>query len=204
MHLLTFHQSRTKILTLPSAVAMLADLALAIYPITIVWNLQASLRTKIGFCALMAGGCLCAVAACVRTAYITRLRNPADPTWELVPFLAWASTEMWTIMLIGSVPPLRPLFLRWFGNTKSLITNSMTRSRNGGTRNGTITGGTLLGAGEGVPTPRNPSIVQVRRPSKVIMMALPDESQEQMVQKKKEESSIMVSNTYTITSEVEK
>lgn len=32
------------------------DIILALYPVSIVWNLQASLKMKIGFCLLMAGG----------------------------------------------------------------------------------------------------------------------------------------------------
>lgn len=31
---------------------------------------------------------------------------------ELVPFLLWSDTEMWFVIILGSVPPLRPLFER--------------------------------------------------------------------------------------------
>ncbi|KAF2155513.1 hypothetical protein K461DRAFT_318248 [Myriangium duriaei CBS 260.36] len=106
------------------SVAVMTDFLLAIYPITIVWNLQASLKTKIGFCILMAGGVICAVAAIMRTHYTTILRSPKDPTYDLVTFLAWASTELWFVTIIASIPPLRPLFLRWHGATKSLVSRS--------------------------------------------------------------------------------
>lgn len=34
----------------------LSDIALAVYPISVVWKLQTSLKMKIGFCVLMGGG----------------------------------------------------------------------------------------------------------------------------------------------------
>ncbi|KAF4551094.1 Hypothetical protein D9617_14g075500 [Elsinoe fawcettii] len=106
------------------ATAILADFILAIYPVTIVWNLQASWRVKVGFCVLMAGGILPATAAIIRTYYIKRLENPVDFTWEFAPFLSWAATELWFVIILGCVPPLRPLFKRWFGKAKSQLTGS--------------------------------------------------------------------------------
>ncbi|KAG8623353.1 hypothetical protein KVT40_008329 [Elsinoe batatas] len=40
------------------------------------------------------------------------------------PFMIWASTELWTVIIIGSIPPLRPLFLRLFSKVSSQITPS--------------------------------------------------------------------------------
>ncbi|PNS17610.1 hypothetical protein CAC42_3005 [Sphaceloma murrayae] len=124
------------------ATAIAADFILAIYPVTIVWNLQASFRIKLGFCALMAGGILPAAAAIIRTYYIKRLENPNDFTWEFVPFLSWACTELWFVIILGSIPPLRPLFKRWFGKVKSNLSQSggPSRSTRTGTKNGTNRG----------------------------------------------------------------
>ncbi|KAF2148955.1 hypothetical protein K461DRAFT_271542 [Myriangium duriaei CBS 260.36] len=94
------------------AVAVVTDVFLALYPTTMVWSLQLSHRTKIAFCVLMAGGLLPAVAGVVRTIYSHRLLVSTDVTHELVPFLMWSDTEMWFVMILGSLPPLRPLFDR--------------------------------------------------------------------------------------------
>ncbi|KAF2153101.1 hypothetical protein K461DRAFT_267742 [Myriangium duriaei CBS 260.36] len=94
------------------ATAVITDAFLALYPTTVVWDLKLSYRTKIGFCVLMAGGLLPAVAGIVRTIYSHRMLSSSDITWELVPFLMWSDTEMWFVIILGSVPPLRPLFER--------------------------------------------------------------------------------------------
>lgn len=39
-----------------SALHVAFDFILAIYPITIVWDLQTNFKLKVGFCILMAGG----------------------------------------------------------------------------------------------------------------------------------------------------
>ncbi|GAM89067.1 hypothetical protein ANO11243_071020 [Dothideomycetidae sp. 11243] len=170
-------------------IAVLADFALAVYPVTIVWNLQASLRTKVGFCALMAGGIICAAAAIMRTYYITKLRHPTDPTWDLVPFLAWASTELWFVIIIGSIPPLRPLFIRWFGNTKSLLSGSATRSRTG--KNSTIPLRSVNGTNAGtMMTTKNEITSRI--------MTNPDGSEENILPRKGNGEQIMVSKAYTI------
>ncbi|KAF2157042.1 hypothetical protein K461DRAFT_309230 [Myriangium duriaei CBS 260.36] len=97
-----------------SGIASFTDLTLALYPITIVWNMNASLRTKIGFCGLMAGGLICAVAPIERSFSAKSLNNSPDPTWDVMTFQTWAGTELWLILIIASIPPLRPLFLHWF------------------------------------------------------------------------------------------
>ncbi|KAF2148147.1 hypothetical protein K461DRAFT_325065 [Myriangium duriaei CBS 260.36] len=117
------------------ASAALTDTILALYPISIVWGLQASLRTKVGFCMLMGTGLLCTIASTIRTVYVKKLTQGGDVTTELATFLAWANTELWFIIILGSVPPLRPLFISWFGTVRSKVTEtSMTRdTRAGGT-----------------------------------------------------------------------
>lgn len=64
----------------------------------------------------------------MRTRYTFILSHPKDATYDLVTFLAWASTELWFVVIIASIPPLRPLFLRWAGKTKKVISRSGTRS----------------------------------------------------------------------------
>ncbi|KAF2221427.1 hypothetical protein BDZ85DRAFT_283498 [Elsinoe ampelina] len=106
------------------AINAFADIFLSLFPITIVWNLQASKKVKIGFCALMAFGAIPSIAVIIRTTLLKRLATSKDITWDFGPFMIWASTELWSVIIIGSIPPLRPLFLRLFSKVSSQVTTS--------------------------------------------------------------------------------
>ncbi|PSK57844.1 hypothetical protein B9Z65_9046 [Elsinoe australis] len=106
------------------AINAASDIFLSLYPITIVWHLQTSLKVKIGFCALMAAGAIPSLAVIVRTTQLKALSSSKDITWDFGPFMIWASTELWTVIIIGSIPPLRPLFLRLFSKVSSQVTPS--------------------------------------------------------------------------------
>ena len=120
--------------------------------------------------------CRCAVAASMRTRYTFILSHPKDPTYDLVTFLAWASTELWFVIIIASIPPLRPLFLRWAGNTKKVISRSGTRSKTN--QDGSIPLGSVAGA-KGVMTNQ-------------------DGSEENILQPKEDDERIMVTKSYAI------
>lgn len=62
----------------------ITDLILALWPISIVWNLQTALRVKVGFCLLMAVGIVPAAAAFVRIQLLTRLHTAKDPTCKSI------------------------------------------------------------------------------------------------------------------------
>ncbi|KAF2149171.1 hypothetical protein K461DRAFT_323710 [Myriangium duriaei CBS 260.36] len=96
------------------AFAVTVDVFLALYPSTIIWSLNMSKRAKTAFCVLMAGGLVPASAAVIRTIYTRRLVTTADPTYELYPFMLWAMTEGYLIIILGSIPPLRHVFQRVF------------------------------------------------------------------------------------------
>ncbi|GAM87670.1 hypothetical protein ANO11243_056970 [Dothideomycetidae sp. 11243] len=46
-----------------------------------------------------------------------------DPTWEVTPLLGWGTAELWMILVIASMPPLRPLFRHWF-NRERIVAQS--------------------------------------------------------------------------------
>ncbi|KAF2226026.1 hypothetical protein BDZ85DRAFT_317136 [Elsinoe ampelina] len=168
--------------------AIAADMILALYPITIVWNLQASWRVKLGFCVLMAGGILPAAAAIIRTYYIKRLENPLDFTWEFAPFLSWAATELWFVIILGSVPPLRPLFKRWFGKAKSQLTSSQ----------GPTSKTTKSGTNRGYPLQSVGAHGSKNQFSARVMTNLEGGSEENILSKADQGETIVVSKEYTI------
>ncbi|KAI9667602.1 MAG: hypothetical protein M1821_000418 [Bathelium mastoideum] len=89
-----------------------SDLALAIYPFFIFWDLNMSWKKKLSLWALFLGGVLAAVAAVIKTVNVLSLRTAADKTYATSPLLIWSMVESWVIIIVGSIPPLRPLFLK--------------------------------------------------------------------------------------------
>ncbi|KAG8631744.1 hypothetical protein KVT40_000884 [Elsinoe batatas] len=114
-----------------------ADIFLSLFPITIVWNLQASKRVKIEFCALMASGSIPSVAVIVRTTLLKRLSTSKDATYDFGHFMLCATLELWTVLIISSIPPLRPLFLEWFSKASSFTNSRGTGNRTANTMNNT-------------------------------------------------------------------
>ncbi|GAM82370.1 hypothetical protein ANO11243_003490 [Dothideomycetidae sp. 11243] len=60
-------------------------------------------------------GSSCAIAPIERSFTTRTLLTTSDPTYKVMPFNIWAGTELWLLLIIGTIPPLRPLFLHWFG-----------------------------------------------------------------------------------------
>ncbi|KAL9585096.1 MAG: hypothetical protein Q9212_001722 [Teloschistes hypoglaucus] len=105
--------------------AAASDLALAVYPVVVFWSLKIGMRVKIGLCFLMAGGFVAAAAGIVKTVYIKLISVEADPTYAISTLVIWAYTENWLVLILGSLPPLRSLFMRLFDQ----VSTSASRSR---------------------------------------------------------------------------
>ncbi|KAF4550045.1 Hypothetical protein D9617_19g103500 [Elsinoe fawcettii] len=119
---------------LQGSVGAFTDFVLAMWPISIAWNLQTSMRVKVGFCLLMAVGTLPAIASGLRTVKVPSLSKSTNPTKDLADFMLWAIVEFWSIVILTSVPVLRPLFLRVFYGIKNSTYGAGTR---GASRGGT-------------------------------------------------------------------
>ncbi|KAF2149649.1 hypothetical protein K461DRAFT_297100 [Myriangium duriaei CBS 260.36] len=114
----------------------LTDIYLALFPISVVWNLKITQRTKLGFCALMAVGCLPAIASFVRFHLLSEIYAVSDFPYAEGKFMIWASVEVGSLIILGSIPPLRPLFMRIvYGSVDKF------RSSYGGTTSHERTGG---------------------------------------------------------------
>lgn len=72
-----------------------------------------------------------AVASSIKTVEISTLSHVTDITWYLSNLIVWASTEMWVIVIVGCVPPLRPLFLQVFKRIQSTVHGSSGKSKHG-------------------------------------------------------------------------
>ncbi|KAK5120791.1 hypothetical protein LTR85_005857 [Meristemomyces frigidus] len=112
--------------------AAASNLALAIYPITVFWSLHISWKRKLGLCALMDGGFIAAAAGVMKTIYIELITATTDATYAISPLVIWAYTEMWIIIILGSIPSLRVYFALASEKAGSMLNGS--GHRQGGTR----------------------------------------------------------------------
>ncbi|KAF2151589.1 hypothetical protein K461DRAFT_294493 [Myriangium duriaei CBS 260.36] len=99
------------------AINIAVDIFLSLYPILIMWNLKLKTKTKVVTCLLMAGGAFASFACIVRTRLAKLMWDKiTDATYTFGEFAIYALLEMWLIIILGSLPSLRPLLLQWFGN----------------------------------------------------------------------------------------
>ncbi|KAJ6093902.1 hypothetical protein N7467_002747 [Penicillium canescens] len=89
-----------------------SDAFLASYPIHLFWKLQMKLRIKVALSILMGLGWLAAICSAVKTYELKALTETTDITWAQSSLLIWASTEAWIVIVVGCVPPIRPLMER--------------------------------------------------------------------------------------------
>ncbi|PNS19184.1 hypothetical protein CAC42_1920 [Sphaceloma murrayae] len=108
------------------------DITLALWPISIVWNLNTSKSVKFGFCVLMAVGIIPGLASFIRVTQLNQLKSTKDVTWDMPLFSVWTMVEAWLGIILSSIPPLRPLFLRVvYGIRGTNLGSSKTRPSGG-------------------------------------------------------------------------
>ncbi|KAL4922764.1 hypothetical protein BDW62DRAFT_2743 [Aspergillus aurantiobrunneus] len=88
------------------------DALLASYPAHLFWKLQMKRRIKIALSVLMGLGWIAAVCSAIKTYELKALTETSDITWAQPSLLIWASTEAWIVIVVGCVPPIRPLMER--------------------------------------------------------------------------------------------
>ncbi|KUJ11716.1 uncharacterized protein LY89DRAFT_758503 [Mollisia scopiformis] len=88
------------------------DLALAIFPATIIWNLKLKLAIKISLIITMGLGFFTMIAAIVKTVHLNSIAHLTDFSYETSYLIIWFSLEMWFLIITASIPTLRPLLCR--------------------------------------------------------------------------------------------
>jgi len=69
------------------------------------------------------------VSGLFRTVYGGSLDRGIDLTYDYVKFIMWGGTELWLVIILGSIPPLRPLFVKIFHKAKKHTMSSRLASR---------------------------------------------------------------------------
>ena len=90
------------------------DLALALLPITIIWNLRLDWHKKVGLSTLMGLGVFAFICAVIKTTKLPELNARDDLTFITVSLWIWTANETHIIILAASIPTLRPLYLTVF------------------------------------------------------------------------------------------
>ncbi|GIJ97932.1 hypothetical protein Aspvir_000038 [Aspergillus viridinutans] len=107
-----------------------ADIFLACYPVYIIGRLQQMrLSVKVGLCLLMSGGVIAGIAGINKTVAISTIVETDDQTYAIAKLNTWVLTEMWFILIFGSIPVLRPFFVRFSQSIKTVAGYSSSRSR---------------------------------------------------------------------------
>ena len=82
---------------------------------------------KVGLCIVMAGGIVACVAGINKTIAIELITHTEDITYAIFGLLAWVFTEMWFIIIFGSIPALRPFFRRMAQRVTQTFTRNTTQ-----------------------------------------------------------------------------
>lgn len=95
------------------------DLALALLPITIIWNLRLDWHKRLGLSVLTGMGVFGFICAVIKTSKLPELNARADITFITVSLWIWTANETNVLILAASIPTLRPLYLILFNRPGS-------------------------------------------------------------------------------------
>ncbi|KAI0451211.1 hypothetical protein F5B21DRAFT_507499 [Xylaria acuta] len=101
------------------------DFVLAFMPITFIWGLHLPTRQRVGLAVLLGVGAFSGVCAAVKARELVSLAARSDLTWETFDLYAWACSEIFLIIVCGSIPTLKPLWIRFFGHPKPSKTSQL-------------------------------------------------------------------------------
>ncbi|RAR04892.1 cation-transporting atpase 4 protein [Stemphylium lycopersici] len=105
-----------------SAASIVSDLACAILPIFVLWNVQLQIMSKIGILALFALGFLASAATIIRLVYFVSNTSIMDYLTNAATLGMWTFVELGIGIVGGSVATLKPLF------RKSLFSSRLSRT----------------------------------------------------------------------------
>ncbi|KAK4631179.1 hypothetical protein CLAFUW4_03579 [Fulvia fulva] len=95
-----------------------SDFALAIYPIVLIIGPQQQMKRslKVAICVIMSGGVVAGVAGIATSALV----KDVTYTGGYGTVLTWTLTQTWFIIIFGSLPTIRPVFVA-FGETLRML-----------------------------------------------------------------------------------
>ncbi|KAJ5923774.1 hypothetical protein N7454_009019 [Penicillium verhagenii] len=122
------------------SIGAFSDFLLAGYPVYIIGRLQVmKLSTKVGLCLIMGGGLIAGIAGINKTIAIASITEAEDLTYAIYKLNTWVLTEMWFIIIFGSIPTLRLFFIKFTQDLKSATDFSSRSSGKRSTGQGYLT-----------------------------------------------------------------
>ncbi|KFZ17109.1 hypothetical protein V501_01900 [Pseudogymnoascus sp. VKM F-4519 (FW-2642)] len=101
-----------------SAVSCVADWALGLVPIFLIWNVQMDRRTKLSVAAILSVGAIASSATIIRIPYIQDLANVEDFLYATTDVAIWSTVETGIGIAASAAATLRPLFRTYFGTSR--------------------------------------------------------------------------------------
>lgn len=124
---------------LSSAVSAM-DLAVALLPTALFWNLRLPRRQKIAIWSLFAVGCTTAIASLIRIYYVyLDFYQSYDITWWGFYLWLWTEIELAVATICASAPSLKAIFKHFF-ESDAEQSRTETISRNGREARQTVVG----------------------------------------------------------------
>ncbi|KAF2153680.1 hypothetical protein K461DRAFT_319926 [Myriangium duriaei CBS 260.36] len=105
------------------AISAFVDFALAAWPLLMVPSLKVSFKTKVGFCLLMSVGSIAGVASILRDVVTQESVSGNDTVFTYQKLVLWSVVEQTTIIILSTIPTLRPLFRKWFGRETPAVSS---------------------------------------------------------------------------------
>ncbi|CAD6593192.1 MAG: hypothetical protein ASARMPREDX12_009040 [Alectoria sarmentosa] len=105
---------RNRRINTKTAWSAFVDLSLAIFPITVLWDLQMKRSRKIGISILMGLGIFAMACAIVKTTCLSEEEQP-DFTWDVYGLWIWTFIGIAVVIVCACAPTLPPLVLLLLG-----------------------------------------------------------------------------------------
>lgn len=81
-----------------------------VIPVPLFWNLNVNRRTRVSLIAVIGLGVFACAASIIKTVYLYNLGNYSDWLWDSRNISIWHVVELYTGVVAGSLPAMRPLF----------------------------------------------------------------------------------------------
>ncbi|PVI02415.1 hypothetical protein DM02DRAFT_653560 [Periconia macrospinosa] len=99
------------------------DFFLATMAVHLVWDIQLNIKKKIGVCIFLGCSILTGIASALKTSSIANVHDDSDLTWDSFWLYVWNCVETTLLIILGSVPTLRPLYSKLTGRENRSISN---------------------------------------------------------------------------------
>ncbi|PWY66352.1 integral membrane protein [Aspergillus sclerotioniger CBS 115572] len=101
---------------------LVTDCVMLVLPMPMVWNLQASLRLKLGICLTFLFGSIGLISSIFRFYILFVTNSEVDITWTAATFVLWCVVECGTYQIAACFPLYRPL-VKFLGRKLHLTTS---------------------------------------------------------------------------------